>query len=132
MVMAAGMVGLFSVPAGLTGPAGLPWVLGCFVLATLGFTMVAIAYGAMSGEITPDPTERSAMTAWRMGLASLGLPVGSALIPAIAAGPGYSVAAFAVSPPIVGAIWLSVFATRKAPRRIVASTFRHRPALCGC
>lgn len=116
VVMAAGMVGLFSVPSGLTGTLALPWVLGFFVLATLGFTMVAIPYGAMSGEITQDPAERSAMTAWRMGFASVGILVGGALIPGIAAGSGYAVAALAVSPLIIGAIWLSVFATRKAPR----------------
>lgn len=97
VVMSIGMVGLFSVPAGLIGVAALPWVLGFFVLATLGFTMVSIPYGAMAGEITQDPTERSAMTAWRMGFASVGILVGSALIPGIASGSGYSVAAIAVT-----------------------------------
>ena len=116
VVMCAGMVGLFSVPAGLVGVAALPWVLGFFVLATLGFTMVSIPYGAMAGEITQDARERSAMTAWRMGFASVGILVGGALIPGIAAGARYSVAALAVTPLIVGAIWLSVFATRRAPK----------------
>jgi GPH family glycoside/pentoside/hexuronide:cation symporter len=116
VIMCAGMVGLFSVPAGLVGVAALPWVLGFFMLATLGFTMVAIPYGAMAGEITQDTRERSAMTAWRMGFASVGILVGGALIPGIAAGSGYSVAAMAVTPLIIGAIWLSVFATRRAPK----------------
>lgn len=116
VVMAAGMVGLFSVPAGLVGVAALPWVLGFFMVATLGFTMVAIPYGAMAGEITQDGRERSGMTAWRMGFASVGILVGGALIPGLAAGSGYSAAALAVSPLIVGAIWLSVFATRRAPK----------------
>ncbi|MCF2904452.1 MFS transporter [Octadecabacter sp. CECT 8868] len=116
VVMSVGMVGLFSVPDGLTGVASLPWVLGFFVLATLGFTMVSIPYGAMAGEVTKDPTERSAMTAWRMGFASVGILIGGALIPGIAANEGYSVAALKVSPLIIGAIWLSVFATRRAPR----------------
>lgn len=116
VVMAAGMVGLFSVPAGMVGTAALPWVLGFFMLATLGFTMVAIPYGAMAGEITQDGRERSAMTAWRMGFASVGILIGGALIPGIAAGSGYSAAAVAVSPLIIGAVWLSVFATRRAPK----------------
>ncbi|MDG1408301.1 MAG: MFS transporter [Octadecabacter sp.] len=122
VVMSIGMVGLFSVPAGLIGVAALPWVLGFFVLATLGFTMVSIPYGAMAGEITQDPTERSAMTAWRMGFASVGILVGGALIPGIASGSGYSVAAIAVSPLIIGAIWLSVFATRRAPKIMAPSS----------
>lgn len=116
VVMCVGMVGLFSVPTGLTGIAALPWVLGFFMLATLGFTMVAIPYGAMAGEITQDPRERSAMTAWRMGFASVGILIGGALIPGIAAGSGYSNAALAVTPLIIGAIWLSVFATRRTPK----------------
>ena len=116
VVMCVGMVGLFSVPSGLVGVGALPWVLGFFVLATLGFTMVAIPYGAMAGEITQDPGERSAMTAWRMGFASVGILVGGALVPGIAAGSGYGAAALVVSPLIIGAIWLSVFATRRAPR----------------
>ncbi|MCF2870110.1 MFS transporter [Octadecabacter sp. G9-8] len=116
VVMCVGMVGLFSVPAGLIGVAALPWVLGFFMIATLGFTMVAIPYGAMAGEITQDGRERSAMTAWRMGFASVGILVGGALIPGIAAGSGYSVAALTVTPLIIGAIWMSVFATRRAPK----------------
>ncbi|WP_296419015.1 MFS transporter [Pseudooctadecabacter sp.] len=116
VVMVAGMVGLFSTPGGLTGTAALPWVLGFFMVATLGFTMVAIPYGAMAGEVTQDPRERSAMTAWRMGFASVGILVGGALIPGIAAGSGYGSAALTVSPLIIGAIWLSVFSTRRAPR----------------
>lgn len=116
VVMSVGMVGLFSVPEDLIGVAALPWVLGFFVLATLGFTMVSIPYGAMAGEITQDAKERSAMTGWRMGFASVGILVGGALIPGIAAGSGYSVAAMAVVPLIIGSIWLSVFATRRAPK----------------
>lgn len=122
VVMAAGMVGLFSVPDGLIGVAALPWVLGFFVLATLGFTMVSIPYGAMAGEITQDARERSAMTAWRMGFASVGILVGGAMIPGIAAGSGYSVAAMVAVPLIVGAIWLSVFSTRRAPKIMTPSS----------
>ncbi len=116
LVMAAGMVALFAVPAGLTGAAAVPWVIGFFVLATVGFTMVAIPYGAMAGEITTDGRERSAMTAWRMGFASVGILVGGALIPGLAAGQSHAFAALAVTPLMIGAIWLSVFATRGAPR----------------
>lgn len=116
VIMSAGMFGLFSTPTGLTGTAALPWVLGFFVMATLGFTMVSIPYGATAGEMTEDPKERSAMTAWRMGFASVGILVGGALIPGIAAGSSYAHAALVAAPLIIGSIWLSVFATRRAPR----------------
>lgn len=126
VVMAAGTYGLFAVPEGLTGAPALPWVLGFFMLATLGFTMVAIPYSAMAGEITQDPRERSAMTAWRMGFAALGILIGGALVPGLAAGGGHAFAALAVSPLIVGSIWLSVFATRRAPRIARPSTVSPR------
>lgn len=118
LVLALGMVGLFAVPLGFGMTGNLLWVTGFFVLATIGFTMVAIPYGAMAGEITQDPRERSAMTGFRMGFASLGILIGGALIPILAgdAREGFVRAALAVSPLIVGAIWLSIFATRKAPR----------------
>ena len=116
LVMVAGMVGLFAVPEGLALAGIIAWVTGFFALATVGFTMVAIPYGAQAGEITQDPAERSAMTGWRMGFASLGILIGGAIIPLLAGQLGHAGAALAVSPLIVGAIWVSLWATRRAPR----------------
>jgi len=121
LVMSAGMVGLFSVPAGMAMPANLTWVVAFFGLATVGFTMVAIPYGAQSGEITQDPKERSAMTGWRMAFASIGILIGGAVIPGLAGSMGYAMAALAVTPLMVGAIWLSLWSTRKAPRNEAAA-----------
>lgn len=116
LVMAAGMVGLFSTPAGLETTGNLSWVVGFFVMATVGFTMVAIPYGAQSGEITQDPKERSAMTGFRMAFASIGILIGGALIPGLAGSMGYAMAALVVTPLMVGAVWISLWATRNAPR----------------
>ena len=116
LVMAAGMVGLFSVPAGMEMWANIGWVIGFFGLATIGFTMVAIPYSAQSGEITQDPKERSAMTGWRMAFASVGILIGGAVIPGLAASMGYAAAALAVSPLMIGAVWLSLWSIRRAPR----------------
>jgi len=121
LVMSAGMVGLFSVPAGMAMSANLTWVVAFFGLATVGFTMVAIPYGAQSGEITQDPKERSAMTGWRMAFASIGILIGGAVIPGLAGSMGYATAALAVTPLMVGAIWLSLWSTRKAPRNEAAA-----------
>ena len=118
LVMSAGMVGLFSVPAGMAMSANLTWVVAFFGLATVGFTMVAIPYGAQSGEITQDPKERSAMTGWRMAFASIGILIGGAVIPGSM---GYAMAALAVTPLMVGAVWLSLWSTRKAPRNEAAA-----------
>ena len=121
LVMSAGMVGLFSVPAGMAMSANLTWVVAFFGLATIGFTMVAIPYGAQSGEITQDPKERSAMTGWRMAFASIGILIGGAVIPGLAGSMGYAMAALAVTPLMVGAVWLSLWSTRKAPRNKMAA-----------
>jgi len=116
LVMSAGMVGLFSVPVGMVMSANLAWVVAFFVLATIGFTMVAIPYGAQSGEITQDPKVRSAMTGWRMAFASVGILIGGAVIPGLAGSMGYAMAALAVTPLMVGAVWISLWSIRKAPR----------------
>lgn len=116
LVMAAGMVGLFAVPEGMAMAANVAWVIAFFGIATIGFTMVAIPYGAQSGEITQDPKERSAMTGWRMAFASVGILIGGAVIPGLAGSMGYAMAALAVSPLMIGAVWLSLWSIRKAPR----------------
>ena len=116
LVMAAGMVGMFAVPEGLGSTGNLTWVIAFFILATIGFTMVAIPYSAQAGEITTDPKERSSMTGFRMAFASIGILIGGALIPGLASGFGYATAALLVCPLVIGAIWLSIFATRNASR----------------
>jgi GPH family glycoside/pentoside/hexuronide:cation symporter len=54
--------------------------MGVVALATVGFAMVAIPYGARADAITHDPRERSAMTGWRMGFASIGILVPAAIM----------------------------------------------------
>jgi GPH family glycoside/pentoside/hexuronide:cation symporter len=90
--------------------------VAAFVLATIGFTMCAIPYGAQAGEITHDPRERSAMTGWRMAFATVGILVGGAVLPGLASTMGFPKAALYVTPLMVGAIWLSLWSTRNAPR----------------
>ena len=116
LVMAGASVGLFSVPVGSDSMTSTIWVIVFFGLATIGFTMVAIPYGASAGEITQNPQERSVMTGWRMVFASIGILIGGALIPKLANEMGHSTAVVYVSPLMVGTIWLSLFFTRKAPR----------------
>ena len=124
VVLAGGTIGLFGVPLGLSTTGNLLWVTGFFVIATIGFTMVAIPYGAMAGEITQSPQERSAMTGYRMAFASIGILLGGAIIPLLAGGTreGDLQAAILVAPVIVLAIWVSIWATRKAPRVKTPST----------
>ena len=114
VVMTAGTVAMFMSPA--TGLTGAFWVAGFFVIATIGFTMVVIPYGATAGEMTQDPRERSAMTGWRMAFASIGILIGGALIPGLAQGNGYDGAMLITAPLMVLPIWASIWFTRRAPR----------------
>mgnify|MGYP001816545706 FL=1 len=56
------------------------------------------------------------MTGWRMAFASVGILIGGAVIPGLAGSMGYAMAALAVTPLMIGAVWLSLWSTRKAPR----------------
>lgn len=118
VVLALGIVGLFAVPDGMTWQRNVAWVITFFGIATVGFTFVAIPYGAMAGEMTQDPKERSTMMAFRMTFASLGLLMAGALVPALAGDTreGYFRAVLMVSPVVILTIWAMLFATRKAPQ----------------
>ena len=118
LVLAGGIVGMFAVPEGMAWQSNALWVVAFFGLATVGFTFVAIPYGAMAGEMTQDPRERSAMMAFRMTFASLGLLTAGALVPALAGDTraGYFSAVLTVAPVVVLTIWAMLWATRRAPR----------------
>ncbi len=118
IVLALGIVGMFAVPMGMSWQFNAIWVVAFFGIATVGFTFVAIPYGAMAGEMTQEPHERSTMMAFRMTFASLGLLTAGALVPAMAGDTreGYLRAVLLVAPVVVLTIWGMLLATRNAPR----------------
>ena len=118
LILSGGIIGLFGVPQSLSLSGTIIWVGGFFALATVGFTMVAIPYGATAGEMTHDPEERSTMMGFRMAFASVGILLGGAVIPQLAGGTrdGHLIAAIYVAPIIIISIWGSLWSTRKAPR----------------
>ena len=131
VILAAGIVGLFAVPLGMSWQSNAMWVIAFFGVATIGFTFVTIPYGAMAGEMTQDPKERSTMMAFRMTFASLGLLMAGALVPALAGDTreGYASAVLMVAPVVVLAIWGMLFFTRRAPRIEAAATSGFRDVL---
>ena len=118
LILSGGIIGLFGVPQSLSLLGTIIWVGGFFALATVGFTMVAIPYGATAGEMTQDPKERSTMMGFRMAFASVGILLGGAVIPQLAGGTreGHFIAAIYVAPIIILSIWASLWSTRTAPR----------------
>ncbi|MEO1564308.1 MAG: MFS transporter [Pseudomonadota bacterium] len=115
VVMAVGVVALFSVPEGLDELLIVGWVGFGFAIATIGFTMVTVPYSAMAGEMTESPQERTQLTAWRMTFACLGILAGGAVLPALANSVGYKTASLMIAPVLVAPIWISILLTRKAP-----------------
>ena len=67
LILSGGIIGLFGVPQSLSLLGTIIWVGGFFALATVGFTMVAIPYGATAGEMTQDPKERSTNDGFQNG-----------------------------------------------------------------
>jgi len=126
VILSGGIIGLFGVPQSLTLNGTIIWVGSFFGLATVGFTMVAIPYGATAGEMTHDPKERSTMMGFRMAFASVGILVGGAVIPLLAGGTreGHFTAAIYIAPIIIISIWASLWSTRNAPRVLSPSTQR--------
>ena len=118
LILSGGIIGLFGVPQSLSLLGTLIWVGGFFAFATVGFTMVAIPYGATAGEMTQDPKDRSTMMGFRMAFASVGILLGGAVIPQLAGGTrdGHFIAAIYVAPIIILSIWGSLWSTRTAPR----------------
>ena len=126
LILSGGIIGLFGVPQSLSLLGTIIWVGGFFALATVGFTMVAIPYGATAGEMTQDPKERSTMMGFRMAFASVGILLGGAVIPQLAGGTrdGHFIAAIYVAPIIILSIWGSLWSTRTAPRILSPSARR--------
>ena len=118
VILSGGIIGLFGVPQSFSIFGTIIWVGSFFALAAVGFTMVAIPYGATAGEMTQDPKERSSMMGFRMAFASVGILVGGAVIPQLAGGTreGHFTAAIYIAPIIILSIWGSLWATRQAPR----------------
>ena len=52
LLLALGQIGIFGVPNFASQLSTLIWVAVFFAISTLGFTMVAIPYGASAGEMT--------------------------------------------------------------------------------
>ncbi|KMW56287.1 Sugar transporter [Candidatus Rhodobacter oscarellae] len=127
IVMTLGCLGMFNAPQNPEG--GLIWFAAMFVVATIGFTMLAIPYGATAAEMTQDPKERSAMVGWRMVFASVGILIGGGVLPGLAAGMGYPTAMLISAPLIVLPIWASLWLTRRAPKTEAPSTLSLGAAL---
>ena len=96
-LLALGMCGLLMPPA-LSPPALAGWLVGALLVTYLGFSTVSVSYQALGAELASDRIERTRVTAWREGLALLGVFVAAALPEwwATALGPQAAYARFAV------------------------------------
>ena len=68
LVVAVGAPFLYRPPA----DAGIAWLLGWYLVVTLGWTLVEIPHSAMAAELSPDYHERSRIALWRQFLGFVG------------------------------------------------------------
>jgi len=120
MVVGMGLMFLFTYlmfnPPGLSGMSAALWVFVFYALASIGFTMVAVPYGAMATEMTDLPQARTTMMGFRFAFASVGLLLAGLLAtpPSIASGSLVTWVLLAVL--MMLPITICVLGTAKAPR----------------
>lgn len=77
-LLALGMAGLFNPPQGSAFSLGV-WLVGNLLVVYTGYSMVMVSYLAHGAEMSDDVSERTRVTAWREGLALIGVFLASAL-----------------------------------------------------
>ena len=77
-------VGLFAVPASLTGAAAALYVAALLIAANLAFSLFQVPYVAAPASATDDTHERTRIVGWRMGALIGGIVVSGALATALA------------------------------------------------
>jgi len=108
---------LFSIPAGLTGPALLAYVTFLLLLYAAAWSLFNIPYLAMPAEMTDDPQERSRLIAWRVYASGLSVFLGSSAAPALLQYLGrtreaHGLTMLALAPIVLIAGLVAFFATR--------------------
>lgn len=89
--------GLFAPPDFSQWPITLAWVTSIYVAATIAYTVFAVPYIALVGEMTSSPPSRMRVVAWRMAFVAIGVLIagaGAPLIVGLFADPrqGYAIA----------------------------------------
>lgn len=97
LILPAGFAALFAVPDFASWPARLAWVSLAFLVATTGYSLFAVPYVALVGELAPSPAERTRLIAWRMGFVAIGILAAGALGPWLVAEAGGGRAAYALT-----------------------------------
>src|SRR5699024_9678043 len=63
----------FLTPGFLSGDIAAAWVTVFFLLAATGYGVFQVPYVTMPTELTGDPDERTTITAWRIGMLTIGI-----------------------------------------------------------
>ena len=113
---------LMFTPPGLTGGLAAAWVCVFYGLASIGFTMVAVPYGAMATEMTNSPQVRTTMMGFRFAFASVGLLLGGLLATPPAIASGLPMVWILIAAVMLLPVAICVIFTAKAPRVHQAST----------
>lgn len=77
-LMVIGMFMLFAPQVGDSASV-LPWLVSGMIVVYFGFSVLTVSYQAWGSELSADPHERTRVTAWRTGLAIIGVVLAAAL-----------------------------------------------------
>jgi glycoside/pentoside/hexuronide:cation symporter, GPH family len=72
---------VFAVPAALTWPVALGWVVITMLLATSAYTLFSVPYITLAGELSSAPAMRLRVTAWRMAFVAIGVLIAGGVAP---------------------------------------------------
>ncbi|WP_054123514.1 MFS transporter [Novosphingobium sp. AAP93] len=97
VLLPLGLALLFAVPSFAAWPMRLAWVSLAFLVATTGYSLFAVPYVALPGELAPDPVERTRLIACRMVFVALGILAAGAGAPLLIEALGGGRAAYAVT-----------------------------------
>ncbi|WP_162305966.1 MFS transporter [Oleisolibacter albus] len=100
----------------------LGWVTGAFLLATSAYSIFAIPFVALPGEVSRDPAVRTRVVAWRMAFVGVGVLMAGGLAPVLVEQGGGGRAGFAHMAGVLSVVCtltmlLAAMAARGFPRQ---------------
>lgn len=104
-----GFMTVFAPPAAFHGTTAAIYVAVAFLLATVAYTLYAVPFVTLAGEISHGPNGRRRVVAWRMAFVAIGVLAAGGGVPALISLSGEPRAAYAAMSKIAAALIGVVF-----------------------
>lgn len=123
---------MFVVPDLAAWPARLAFVTLAFIAATTGYSLFAVPYIVLPGELTHVAEERTRLVAWRMGFVAVGILIAGGAAPALVEavpGDGYAIVGATLALIAGSSMLAATWAARHAEPRVTAAPLGLRATL---